>query len=76
MIRKGFYFFSKTEKNKGDRDFKTDTFVNLIHQWECKTVAASSSDAKLDRLCAILERPFEEGKLCETNIFCSARIMI
>ena len=22
MIRKGFYFSSKTEKNKGDRDFK------------------------------------------------------
>ena len=26
MIRKGFYFSSKTEKNKGDRDFKYDTW--------------------------------------------------
>ena len=27
MIRKGFYFSSKTEKNKGDRDFN-DAFIN------------------------------------------------
>ena len=27
MIRKGFYFSSKTEKNKGDRDFKLDCWA-------------------------------------------------
>ena len=29
MISKGFYFSSKKEKNKGDRDFKQDRLFNI-----------------------------------------------
>ena len=34
MISKGFYFSSKIEKNKGDRDFKwTPLFIEQISIW-------------------------------------------
>ena len=33
MISKGFYFSSKIEKNKGDRDFKWTLFIEQISIW-------------------------------------------
>ena len=32
MISKGFYFSSKIEKNKGDRDFNTNSSVYSVSQ--------------------------------------------
>ena len=32
MIRKGFYFSSKTEKNKGDTDFKPNNVLKSLGQ--------------------------------------------
>ena len=33
MIGKGFYFSSKIEKNKGDRDFKAKHDLNFKYIW-------------------------------------------
>ena len=50
MIRKGFYFSSKIEKNKGDRDFKTVRiiFIETVSIQNSGTWTSCSIEPVLD----------------------------
>ena len=59
MIRKGFYFSSKTEKNKGDRDLKKKS--------DKRAFVKKSSEPENPREFWNGYRPFLHGKTKQAN---------
>ena len=58
MIRKGFYFSPKTEKNKGDRDFNNGDYGTHIGKLEkVKNIASMTSKSIYSNLVKRIQIP-------------------